>query len=175
MAEPASGFVTPTGWFPAPELTPTLGPLSDQASASENWMYWAMLPPPPPPSSLPAAESKPSSEAQPPAEAQALPEAPPPFDAQILPGAQPPFHAQSALESQPQFDGQPYWNYQASTSWYWAQSPGIFPQYQNSHNTPGTFLLSVPLTFILPVFSHLSDPRSSLPFWYCLALLESGH
>ncbi|XP_057563841.1 FMR1-interacting protein NUFIP1 [Hippopotamus amphibius kiboko] len=136
MGEPASGFATPRGWFPAPELTPTLGPLSDGASLPDNWMLWATLPPPPPPSSLPAAASKPPSEAQTSAEAQALPEAPPPFDAQILPGAQPPFNAQSPLDSQAQLNGQPSWNFQASTSWCWTQSPGVFPWHQQSHNTP---------------------------------------
>ncbi|EPY87269.1 nuclear fragile X mental retardation-interacting protein 1 [Camelus ferus] len=136
MAEPASGFVTPTGWFPAPELTPTSGPLSDSASLPNNWMLWAMLPPPPPPSSPLAAGSEPSAEAQPTVEAQALPKAPPNLDAQILPGAQPSFVAQLPLNSQPQLNGQPSWNFQASTSWYWTQSPGVFPQHQKSHNTP---------------------------------------
>ncbi|XP_068382789.1 FMR1-interacting protein NUFIP1 [Eschrichtius robustus] len=137
MGEPASGFVTRTGCFSAPEVTPTLEPLSDGASLPDNWMFWAMLPaPPPPPSSLPAAGSEPSSEAQPPAEAQRLPEAPPPFDAQILPGAQPPFDAQSPLDSQRQLNGQPSWNFQASTSWYWTQSPGVFPWHRQPHNTP---------------------------------------
>ncbi|XP_006209491.2 FMR1-interacting protein NUFIP1 [Vicugna pacos] len=136
MAEPASGFVTPTGWFPAPELTPTSGPLSDSASLPNNWMLWAMLPPPPPPSSPLAAGSEPSAEAQPAVEAQALPKAPPHSDTQILPGAQPSFVAQLPLNSQPQLNGQPSWNFQASTSWYWTQSPGVFPQHQKSHNTP---------------------------------------
>ncbi|EFB25524.1 hypothetical protein PANDA_002948, partial [Ailuropoda melanoleuca] len=134
MAEPASDFVTSAGWFPPSELTPTLGPLSDTASLRDNWMFWAMLPPPPPPpsSSPPVAGSQPSSAEQPPQEAQALPEAPPPFDAQILPGAQPPFDAQFPLDSQPHLNGQPSWNLQASTSWYWRQSPGVFRGHQNA-------------------------------------------
>uniref|UniRef100_F6TXR5 Nuclear FMR1 interacting protein 1 n=1 Tax=Macaca mulatta TaxID=9544 RepID=F6TXR5_MACMU len=137
MAEPASDFVTPTGWRASPELTPTLGPLSDTAPPRDSWVFWAMLPPPPPPltSSLPAAGSKPSSESQPPMEAQSLPGAPPPFDAQILPGAQPPFDAQSPLDSQPQPNGQP-WNFHASTSWYWRQSSDRFPRHQKSFNPP---------------------------------------
>ncbi|XP_050622153.1 FMR1-interacting protein NUFIP1 isoform X1 [Macaca thibetana thibetana] len=137
MAEPASDFVTPTGWRASPELTPTLGPLSDTAPPRDSWVFWAMLPPPPPPltSSLPAAGSKPSSESQPPMEAQSLPGAPPPFDAQILPGAQPPFDAQSPLDSQPQPNGQP-WNFHASTSWYWRQSSDRFPRHQKPFNPP---------------------------------------
>lgn len=136
MEEPAGDFVTSNGWVPASGLNGTLGPLSNTASVSDNWMFWAMLPPPPPPpsSSPPVRGSEPSSEEQLPQEAQALPGAPPPFDAQILPGAQPPFDAQSSLDSQPQLNGQPSWNFQASTSWYWRQSPGVFPEYQN---TPG--------------------------------------
>ncbi|XP_039110296.1 nuclear fragile X mental retardation-interacting protein 1 [Hyaena hyaena] len=134
MAEPASDFVTSNGWIPASGLNRTLGHLSDTASVSDNWMFWAMLPPPPPPpsSSPPVRGSEPSSEEQLPQEAQALPGAPPPFDAQILPGAQPPFDARSPLDSQPQLNGQPSWNFQASTSWYWRQSPGVFPGYQNT-------------------------------------------
>lgn len=161
MAEPAGGFVTSNGWLPASELTPTLGPLRDTASLSDNWMFWAMLPPPPPPSSSPPVRgSEPSSGEQHPQEAQALPEAPPPFDAQILPGAQPPFDAQSPLDSQPQLNGQPSWNFQASTSWYWRQSPGVFPGYQN---TPGRLLL-----FSLPplYFSSSLLPFPTFPFLY---------
>ncbi|XP_008536020.1 FMR1-interacting protein NUFIP1 [Equus przewalskii] len=138
MAEQSSGFVTPSGWFPAPELTPTLGPLGDTAPLPNNWVAWAMLPPPPPPpaSSPSAAGPEPSSTAQPPREAQVLPEAPPPFDTQILPGAQPPFDAKFPLDSQPQLNGQPSWNFQASTSWYWGQPSGIFPRHQESPNAP---------------------------------------
>ncbi|XP_006837747.1 PREDICTED: nuclear fragile X mental retardation-interacting protein 1 [Chrysochloris asiatica] len=141
MAEPSSSFVTPSGWFPPPELTPTLGPLSDTAPMPENWMLWAMMPPPPPPppppsGSLPTARSEPSSEAQSRHEPQALPGAPPPFDALLLPGAQPPFDAQSPLDSQPQLNVQPSWNYQNPASWYWRQSPDNFPQHQNPHNPP---------------------------------------
>ncbi|XP_058999916.1 FMR1-interacting protein NUFIP1 [Mustela lutreola] len=134
MAEPASDFVSSAGWLPASELTPTLGPPRDTAAQRDSWMLWAMLPPPPPPPSsfAPVAGSQPSSEKQPLQEAQALPEAPPPFDAQILPGAQPPFDAQSPLDSQPHLNGQPSWNFQASTSWYWRQSPGVFPGHQNA-------------------------------------------
>ncbi|XP_036745616.2 FMR1-interacting protein NUFIP1 [Manis pentadactyla] len=136
MAEPASDSGTSTGWFPAPELTRMSGPLSDTAPLPNNWMLWAMLPPPPPPSSSPtAAGSEPSPGTQPPVGAQALAEAPPPFDAQILPGAQPPFDAQSPLDSHPQLNGQPSWNFQASTSWYWRQSSGVFPWHQKSHDT----------------------------------------
>ncbi|XP_065757960.1 FMR1-interacting protein NUFIP1 [Muntiacus reevesi] len=135
MGEPVGGAVPPAGWFPAPELTPTLGPLSDRASRPNNWMPWAM-PPPPPPSSLPAAGSEPALEAQPRAEARTFPGAPPPFDAHILPGAQPPFDAQSPLDSQPQLNGQPSWNFQASASRYWTQSPGGFPWHQQPHSTP---------------------------------------
>ncbi|KAM9192691.1 FMR1-interacting protein NUFIP1 [Dugong dugon] len=139
MAEPASGFVTPSGWFPPPELTPTLGPLGDTAPMRDNCMLWAMMrppPPPPPSSSHPTAGSEPASDTQPSREAQALPGAPPPFDAQLLAGAQPPFDAQSPLDSQPHLNVQPSWNYQASTSWYWRQSPDTFPQHQKSHNPP---------------------------------------
>lgn len=167
MGEQASGCVTRTGWFSAPEVTPSLEPLRDGASLPDNWMFWAMLPaPPPPPSSLPAGGSEPSSDAQPPAEAQSLPEAPSPFDAQILPGAQPPFDAQSPLDSQRQLNGQPSWNFQASTSWYWTQSPGVFPWHRQPHNTPGRLLLlSVPpLTFPFPFFPLLFHPCCSLPF-----------
>nr|XP_020763751.1 nuclear fragile X mental retardation-interacting protein 1 [Odocoileus virginianus texanus] len=135
MGEPAGGAVPPAGWFPAPELTPTLGPLRDRASRPNNWMLWAM-PPPPPPSSLPAAGSEPALEAQPHAEARTFPGAPPPFDAHILPGAQPPFDAQSPLDSQPQLNGQPSWNFHASASRYWTQSPGGFPWHQQPHSTP---------------------------------------
>ncbi|KAF4025573.1 hypothetical protein G4228_017719 [Cervus hanglu yarkandensis] len=135
MGEPVGDAVPPAGWFPAPELTPTLGPLRDRASRPNNWMLWAM-PPPPPPSSLPAAGSEPALEAQPRAEARTFPGAPPPFDAHILPGAQPPFDAQSPLDSQPQLNGQPSWNFQASASRYWTQSPGSFPWHQQPHSTP---------------------------------------
>ncbi|XP_003790401.1 nuclear fragile X mental retardation-interacting protein 1 isoform X1 [Otolemur garnettii] len=137
MAEPASGFVSPTGWLPAPELTPALGSLSSTAQRPDNWMPWATLPPAPPPtSSSTASVSESSSEAKPPVDAQTLPGAPPPFDAQILPGAQPPFDAQSPVDSQAQLNGQPSWNFQASTSWYWGHSPGIFPQHQMAYNLP---------------------------------------
>uniref|UniRef100_A0A8D2AKN8 Nuclear FMR1 interacting protein 1 n=1 Tax=Sciurus vulgaris TaxID=55149 RepID=A0A8D2AKN8_SCIVU len=137
MADPASDFVSPTRWLTAPELTPRLGPMSDTAPPRDNWVFWAMLPPPPPPSSLPpAARSEHSLEAQSRMKVQSLSGAPPPFDAQILPGAQPPFDAQSPLDSQPQLCGQPAWNFQASTSWCWGQSPGVFPQHQNSRHPP---------------------------------------
>ncbi|XP_007946025.1 nuclear fragile X mental retardation-interacting protein 1 [Orycteropus afer afer] len=137
MAEPASGFVTPSGWFPPPELTPTLGPLSDTALMPDNWMPWAMMRPPQPPSSSPStAALEPFSEAQLPRKAQALPVAPPPFDAQLLPGAQPPFDAQYPVDSQPRLNVQPSWNCQASTSWCWRQSSDTFPQHQKPHNTP---------------------------------------
>ncbi|XP_029792566.1 nuclear fragile X mental retardation-interacting protein 1 [Suricata suricatta] len=134
MAESASGFVSSNGWFPASGLTPTLGPLSDTASVSDNWMFWTMLPPPPPPpsSSPPVRGSEPFLEKQLPQKPQALPEAPLPSDAQILPGAQPPFDTQDPLGSQPQLNGQPSWNFQASSSWHWRQSPGVFPGYQNT-------------------------------------------
>lgn len=159
MAEPASDFVSSAGWLPASELTPTLGPPRDTAAQRDSWMLWAMLPPPPPPpsSSAPVAGSQPSSEKQPLQEAQALPEAPPPFDAQILPGAQPPFDAQSPLDSQPHLNGQPSWNFQASTSWYWRQSPGVFPGHQNA---PGRLLLlsSPPLYFSSPLLPSLTFP-----------------
>ena len=134
MGEPAGGAVPPAAWFPAPELTPTLGPLRDRASRPNNWMLWAM--PPPPPSTLPAAGSEPALEAQPREEARTFPGAPPPFDAHILPGAQPPFDAQSPLDSQPQPNGQPSWNFQASASRYWTQSPSGFPWHQQPHSTP---------------------------------------
>lgn len=152
MAEQSSGFVTPSGWFPAPELTPTLGPLGDTAPLPNNWVAWAMLPPPPPPpaSSPSAAGPEPSSTAQPPREAQVLPEAPPPFDTQILPGAQPPFDAKFPLDSQPQLNGQPSWNFQASTSWYWGQPSSIFPRHQESPNAPGRLLLLSGSLFYLP-------------------------
>ncbi|XP_006166565.2 nuclear fragile X mental retardation-interacting protein 1 [Tupaia chinensis] len=133
MAEPASDFVSPRGWLPAPELTPKVGLLRDTASRRDNWMLWATLPPPPSMSS-PAARLEASSEAQPPMEAQSLPGAPPPFDAQILPGAQPPFDAQYPLDSQPQLSGQRSWNFQASTAWCWKPSPDNFPRHQKSHN-----------------------------------------
>nr|XP_010343223.2 nuclear fragile X mental retardation-interacting protein 1 isoform X2 [Saimiri boliviensis boliviensis] len=136
MAEPASDFVSPAGWRASPELTPTLGPQSDTAPRRDNWMLWTMPPPPPLTSSSPAAGSKPSSESQSPMEAQSLPGAPPPFDAQILPGAQPPFDAQSPIDSQPQLNGQPSWNFHASTSWYWKQSSDRFSRHQKSFHPP---------------------------------------
>lgn len=129
MAEPAGDFVTSPGWCAAPELTPTLGLLSDTAPLRDNWMLWAMLPPPPPPSSSPpAAGSEPASEAQLLVDTR--------LHAQVLPGAQPHFDPQSRLDSQPQVNGQPSWNFQASTSWYWRQPPGSFPWHQKPHNTP---------------------------------------
>lgn len=160
MAEPASGFVTPTRWFSAPEPTPRLGLPSDTAPLPGNWMLWAMLPPPPPPpsSSPPAAGSAPSSEAQPPVETQA----PPGFDAQILPGAQPRFDIQSRLDSQPQINGQPSWNFQASTSWSWRQSPGSFPLHQKPHNPAGRLSLLSALPFLLSFFHLPFFPFPSL-------------
>ncbi|XP_069868078.1 FMR1-interacting protein NUFIP1 isoform X2 [Dipodomys merriami] len=137
MAEPASGFVPSTGWLPAPEMNPTVGPLRNTASPQGSWALWAMLPPPPPPLSPPVDGSKPSSEeAQLAGEMQPLSGAPPPFDAHILPGAQPPFDAKYPLDSQPQLSGQPSWDFRASTSWYWRQSPDGFPWHQNAHNFP---------------------------------------
>ncbi|CAK6442854.1 unnamed protein product [Pipistrellus nathusii] len=137
MAEPASGFVTPAGWFPAPERIPTLGPVSDPVPLQHKWMLWAMLPPPPPPSSPPppAAGPEPAAEAQPPTGGRALPEAPPRFDAQVLPGTQTLFDTQSRLDSQPQINGQPSWSFQAS-SWHWRPSPSSFPPHQTAHNAP---------------------------------------
>ncbi|KAF6376571.1 nuclear FMR1 interacting protein 1 [Rhinolophus ferrumequinum] len=129
MAEPASDFVTSPGWCSAPEPTPTVGLLSDTAPLRDNWMLWAMWPPPPPPSSSPpAGGSEPSSEAQLLVDTR--------LHAQILPGAQPHLDTQSRLDSQPQINGQPSWHFQASTSWYWRQSPGSVPWHQKSHNTP---------------------------------------
>lgn len=177
MAEPASDFVTPTGWRASPELTPTLGPLSDTAPPRDSWVFWAMLPPPPPPltSSLPAAGSKPSSESQPPMETQSLPGAPPPFDAQILPGAQPPFDAQSPLDSQPQPNGQP-WNFHASTSWYWRQSSDKFPRHQKSFNPPGRLFFHVGRSlYLFSPFFPLPFLRFISPLCLASALLESGH
>ncbi|XP_048197296.1 nuclear fragile X mental retardation-interacting protein 1 [Perognathus longimembris pacificus] len=137
MAEPTSNSVPGTGWLPAPELTSAMGPLRSTAPPQGNWALWAMLPPPPPPLlSPPVDESKHSSETQLPMEVQPLSGAPPPFDAHILPGAQPPFDAKYPLDSQPQTSGQPSWDFQASTSWYWRQSPDGFPWHQNSHNFP---------------------------------------
>ncbi|XP_054442337.1 FMR1-interacting protein NUFIP1 [Pteronotus mesoamericanus] len=137
MAESAGGFVAPKGWFSAPELIPTLGPLSNTAPAPHNWMLWAMLPPPPPPSSSPSAGgSQPCPEAQPPVETPALSEAPPGFDTQTLPGVQSLFDTQCRLDSQPQVNGQASWNFQSSTSWPWRQSPGSFPWHQKSQDTP---------------------------------------
>lgn len=156
MGEPAGGAVPPAAWFPAPELTPTLGPLRDRASRPNNWMLWAM--PPPPPSSLPAAGSEPALEAQPHEEARTFPGAPPPFDAHILPGAQPPFDAQSPLDSQPQPNGQPSWNFQASASRYWTQSPGGFPWHQQPHSTPGRLLTPLRTTPYLSFPSLLPPP-----------------
>ncbi|XP_024425286.1 FMR1-interacting protein NUFIP1 [Desmodus rotundus] len=136
MAGSAGGFVAPTGWFSAPEMIPTLGPLNDTAPLPPNWMLWAMLPPPPPPSSSPpAGGSQPCSEVQPLVETPVT-EAPPGFDTQILLGSQSLFDTQSRLDSQPQVNGQPSWNFQASTSWPWRQSPGSFPWHQKSHDTP---------------------------------------
>ncbi|XP_012861436.2 nuclear fragile X mental retardation-interacting protein 1 [Echinops telfairi] len=135
MAEPAGGFVTPSGWFPPPELTPTLGPLRDPGRMPGTWALWAtMPPPPPPPASSPAVGSEPSSGAQPRRESPEPPGAPPPFDALLLPAAQPPFDGQPPLESQPPLNAQPPWNYQPSTSWYWGQSPDAFPHHQKPHS-----------------------------------------
>lgn len=160
MAEPASGFVTPAGWFPAPERIPTLGPLSDTVPLQHKWMLWAMLPPPPPPPSPPpAAGSEPATGAQPAAETQALPEAPPRFDAQVLPGTQTLFDTQSRLDSQPQVNGQPSWSFQASTSWHWRPPPSSFPPHQTSHNTPGKLLLLLPFLSFVPL--QFSSPRPS--------------
>lgn len=137
MAEPASGFVTPAGWFPAPERIPSLGPLNNTVPLQHKWMIWAMLPPPPPPSSSPpAAGTEPASDAQPPTKIQELPEAPSRFDAHVLPGTQTLFDTQSRLDSQPQINGQPSWSFQASTSWHWRPSPSSFPPHQTTHNTP---------------------------------------
>ncbi|KAG3293017.1 NUFIP1, FMR1 interacting protein 1, transcript variant X1 [Ictidomys tridecemlineatus] len=136
MAEPASNFMSPPGWFPAPEPTPRLGPMSNAAPPRDNWMFWAMMPPMPPPTLQPATRSEHSFEAQPRMKVQPLSGAPPPFDAQILPGTQPPFDSQSPLDSQPQLSGQPAWKFQASKSWSWGQSPGAFPHQQNSCNPP---------------------------------------
>ena len=156
MGEPAGGAVPPAAWFPAPELTHTLGPLRDRASRPNNWMLWAM--PPPPPSTLPAAGSEPALEAQPREEARTFPGAPPPFDAHILPGAQPPFDAQSPLDSQPQPNGQPSWNFQASASRYWTQSPSGFPWHQQPHSTPGRLLTPLRTTPYLSFPSLLPPP-----------------
>ncbi|XP_037656323.1 nuclear fragile X mental retardation-interacting protein 1 isoform X2 [Choloepus didactylus] len=135
MAEPASGFVVPPGRFPPPEVNPALGSLNDTATRREKWMLWAVLPPPPPPSSSPSkVGSEPSSDTHPHLAAQPLSGVPPPFDTQLLPGAQPPFDAQSPVDSQPRLNFQPSWNSQASTSWYWRQSPETFPQLQKTHN-----------------------------------------
>ncbi|KAM6178213.1 FMR1-interacting protein NUFIP1 [Rhynchocyon petersi] len=130
MAEPGGSFASPSGWFPPPELTPTLGPLRDTVPMQNNWMLWAAMPPPPPPpsSSHSTVGSEPSSAAP------VHPGAPPPFDALLLPGAQAPFDAQPPLDSQPQLSVQPSWNYQASSSWYWRSSPDAFPQHQQPHN-----------------------------------------
>ncbi|XP_004604722.2 FMR1-interacting protein NUFIP1 [Sorex araneus] len=133
MGEPAGGFVTSTPWFPTPEMTPTLRPRNDTAALTGNCVFWAMKSPPPPSSSPSAAGS--ASKAQPSSEARLLPEAPPPFDTQLLAGAQPPFDAKSPLDTQPQLGGHPPWNFQASTSWYWGRSPGVFPQHPKSHNS----------------------------------------
>ncbi|KAM4859985.1 FMR1-interacting protein NUFIP1 [Thomomys bottae] len=135
MAEPTSDFVPSAGWLPAPELTPAVGPLRSPAPPQGNWALWAMLPPPPPPPP-PADGAKLSSEAQLPAEVQPVSGAPPPFDAHLLPGAQPPFDAKYPLDSQPQLSGQPSWDFQASTSWYWSQPPDGSPWHPNSHSFP---------------------------------------
>lgn len=133
MAEPAAA---PAGWFPTPELTAAaaMGTVSDAAPPRDNWVLWAMLPPPPPPPlSFPAAGSERCVQTQP------LSGAPPPFDAQILPGAQPPFDAQAPVDAQPQLIGHSAWNVQASTPWYWCQSPNGFPLHQTSlHHSPVT-------------------------------------
>ncbi|XP_060049496.1 FMR1-interacting protein NUFIP1 [Erinaceus europaeus] len=139
MTESAGDFVTSTGWFPNMEPGPPVGPQSYGAPLSNDWMYWSMMPPPPPPPPLPsphAPGSESASRAQSSSGAQPLPGAPPPFDAQILPGAQPPFDSQPPKDSHPQFNGQPSWHFQASTSWYWGQSPGVRPWHQQPHKTP---------------------------------------
>uniref|UniRef100_F7H7W7 Nuclear FMR1 interacting protein 1 n=1 Tax=Callithrix jacchus TaxID=9483 RepID=F7H7W7_CALJA len=169
MAEPAGDFVSPAGWRESPELTPTLGPQSDTALRRDSWMLWTMLPPPPPPltSSSPSAGSKASSESQPPVEAQSLPGAPPPFDAQILPGAQPPFDAQFPLDSQPQPNGQPSWNFHASTSWYWRQSSDRFSRHQKSFNPPGSLQ---PLFFtksLIPLCLCLQKRKEPVFHFFC--------
>uniref|UniRef100_A0A8C6QQN0 Nuclear FMR1 interacting protein 1 n=1 Tax=Nannospalax galili TaxID=1026970 RepID=A0A8C6QQN0_NANGA len=134
MAEPA-----PAGWLSTPELTAAMGTLSDNALPRDNWVLWAMLPPPPPPPLLsPAAGSEPSGKTQLRVQTQSLSGAPPPFDAQLLPGAQPPVDAQAQLDAQPQLSGQSAWNVQASTPWYWCQSPNGFPLHQTSHYSPVT-------------------------------------
>ncbi|KAL1780542.1 nuclear fragile X mental retardation-interacting protein 1 [Sigmodon hispidus] len=139
MAEP-----TPAGWpsaseMPsAPEMTPALGTPSETAPPQDNWVYWAMLPPPPPPLSSPATESEPCRKEEPHVQTQPLPGALPPFDAQILPAAQPPFDAQAPLDGQSQFSGQPAWNFQASTPWYWGLSPNGFPTYHTSYHSSVT-------------------------------------
>lgn len=155
--------MAPTGWFSAPEMIPTLGPLNDTAPLPPNWMLWAMLPPPPPPSSSPpAGGSQPCSEVQPLVETPVT-EAPPGFDTQILLGSQSLFDTQSRLDSQPQVNGQPSWNFQASTSWPWRQSPGSFPWHQKSHDTPGRLLLlSVPRPHLLIFSPSLSSFSFSL-------------
>lgn len=179
MAEPASGFVAPAGWFSAPERIPTLGPLSDPVPLQHKWMLWAMLPPPPPPSSPPpAAGSEPSSDTQPPTDSQALPEAPPRFDVPVLPGTQTLFDTQSRLDAQPQISGQPSWSFQASTSWHWRPPPSSFPPHQTSHHTPGRLLLPPchPLPF--PSFSPSSLFNFSAfpaPSDFALHSCESDH
>ncbi|XP_077014402.1 FMR1-interacting protein NUFIP1 [Tamandua tetradactyla] len=136
VAEPAGGVLTPPGSFPPPQLNPALGSLNNAAPRRDNWVLWAMLQPPPPPSSslTSTVGLEPSSDSHPHLAAHALPGVPPPFDTQLLPGAQPPFDAQSPLDSQSRPNVQPSWNFQASTSWYWRQSPETFPQHQKSHN-----------------------------------------
>ncbi|XP_004640332.1 nuclear fragile X mental retardation-interacting protein 1 [Octodon degus] len=134
MAQQASDFGTPAGWFPAPDL----GSLPNSTPRPDNWTLWAMLPPPPPPSSSQAAGPEPFTVVQPPVEVQSLSGAPPPFDAQILPGAQPPVDVQTSLDAQPQLSSYPY-NFQASTLWYWGHSPGSYLRYQNPHNPPGKY------------------------------------
>lgn len=163
MAEPASGFVTPAGWFPAPERIPSLGPLNNTVPLQHKWMIWAMLPPPPPPSSSPpAAGTEPASDAQPPTKIQELPEAPSRFDAHVLPGTQTLFDTQSRLDSQPQINGQPSWSFQASTSWHWRPSPSSFPPHQTTHNTPGR-LLPLPLLSFPLQFSSPPPPSTTFP------------
>lgn len=167
MAGPASNFVSPTGWFTAPEPTPRMGPMSNTAPPRDNWMLWAMLPPPPPPSLQPAARSEHSLEAQPRMKVQSLSGAPPPFDTQILPGTQPPFDSQSPHDSHPRLSGQPDWKFQASTSWCWGQSPGALPQQQNSYNPPGRlwFLAVPPLIPLSPLLYPISLYHSALYSW----------
>ncbi|XP_040585026.1 nuclear fragile X mental retardation-interacting protein 1 [Mesocricetus auratus] len=131
MAEPSPA----AGWPSAPEMTPALGTPSETAPPRDNWVFWAMLPPPPPPLSSPAAGSEPCQKEQPHVQTQPLPGALPPFDAQILPAAQPPFDAQAPLDVQPQYSGQPAWNFQASTPWYWGLPPNGYPAYHTPYHS----------------------------------------